>query len=78
MVSEKWFSATSCRAISAVLLASTANTLVAPAWAQNMDSIPVPAPTSNTVLPSNTDRLDRIAFLYVSVLAESCIINLWT
>jgi len=77
-VSEKWFSATSFRAISAVLLASTAKTLVAPACAQNMDRIPVPAPTSNTVFPSNTERLDRIAFLYAFVLAVSCIINLWT
>lgn len=45
------------RALSIMAELSTAMTRAAPALAQNMLRIPVPQPTSNTVLPAKMDLL---------------------
>lgn len=50
---------------------STAITSLAPALAANIDKIPVPQPTSNTILSLNRCLLCNIEFLYVIVLTSS-------
>ena len=44
-------------ALSAILLASTANTFFAPARAANRDRIPVPQPTENAGVGKNKGRV---------------------
>lgn len=58
-------------ALSAILLASTANTFLAPALAANRDRIPVPQPTSMTILSLKRDGLERMKLAYVEVRTVS-------
>lgn len=55
----------------------TPTTCEAPAFAANMLRIPVPHPTSSTVLSLNKCGLFTIADLYVPVLTESLSISSW-
>lgn len=64
-------------AFSALLLASTAYTFFAPAYAANKDSMPLPAPTSITILSLKSVWFNMIASLYNQVRMLSCIMFCW-
>jgi hypothetical protein len=61
--SSKPLSFTICRACSAIDEHSMPITRLAPALAANIQRIPVPQPTSRTVLPWKRWRLVRMAFM---------------
>mmetsp|Transcript_81111 Transcript_81111/g.225666 ORF Transcript_81111/g.225666 Transcript_81111/m.225666 type:complete len:245 (+) Transcript_81111:879-1613(+) len=69
------FRSTTPRAQAAVgALPSTATTCLAPAWAANMDKIPVPQPISKTTFPGHSSKMAR---LNAAVRASSCTSSRW-
>lgn len=75
MMFSRPFALTIFSAFSAISLASTANTRLAPPRAAKRDSIPVPHPTSRTTASRNKEGFVKMKDAYVDVRTLSCIIT---
>lgn len=71
------FVATISRACSAMAEHSTPITMRAPAFAANMERMPVPQPTSSTTFPRKRCPFSMMAVWYARVRAWSLSISSW-